>query len=80
MATSTRTPSSYIAPERLYSLPGFMRCSGIAKYRIREARLQGLKLPVVPVGKRHFVRGADGIEFILKLAELTARSKAQEQK
>jgi hypothetical protein len=76
MATTTRPPSSYIAPERLYSLVGFMQCSGVAKSRIREARLRGLVLTVIKTGKRHFVRGADGIEFIEKLAELDAQARA----
>jgi hypothetical protein len=76
MATSTRPPTSYIAPERLYTYAGFMQCSGIAKSRIREARLRGLVLQVIKTGKRHFVRGVDGIDFIEKLAELDAQARA----
>jgi len=70
MATGIRKPTSYIDPERLYTLSGYQQSSGIAKTRIREARLQGLVLKTVDVGKRKFVRGRDGIDFIEKLATL----------
>ena len=63
-----------IHPESLYPYAAFIRCSGITRTRIREARLQGLKLPTVDAGRRKFVRGADGIIFIQQLAELGAKS------
>lgn len=68
-ASSKRTPS-FIAPERLYSLRGFYEASGITPTRTREARLQGLCLETIEVGRRKFVRGAAAIEFIESLASL----------
>ncbi len=68
------TPSSKstreIAPERFYPLRAFQEASGIAPTRMREARLQGVHLETVDVGKRKFVRGSDGIEYILRLSTL----------
>jgi hypothetical protein len=63
---------SYIDPSRLYTLSGFRIASGIAQTRMREARLQGVIPRQLKVGKRIFIRGADAIEFIEKLAELGA--------
>lgn len=63
-----------IHPESLYPYGAFIRCSGLSKTRIREARLQGLELVTVDAGRRKFVRGADGILFIQQLAELGAKS------
>ena len=69
MSITTKRPRE-IAPERLYPLRAFHEASGIAPTRIREARLQGLVLQTVNVGKRKFVRGSDGISFIERLAQL----------
>ena len=69
MATITKRPRE-IAPERLYPLRAFQEASGIAATRMREARLQGLHLATVNVGKRKFVRGSDGIAYIEALAQL----------
>lgn len=60
---------SFIAPERLYSLRGFQECAGISGTRMRQARLRGIAPRVLRVGRRQFIRGADGIEFIESLAE-----------
>lgn len=62
--------TSFIAPDYLYTYEGFVRCSGISKARIYEARRAGCVLPRLKVGKRLFVRGYDGIAFIERLAEL----------
>ena len=59
-----------IDPDFLYTYNGFIRCSGITKSRIREARLQGIPLPSINVGRRIFVPGARAIEFIETLAKL----------
>jgi len=64
-----RETPSYLAPERLYSLKGFMAASGINATRICKARRVGVELPCVQVGKRKFVRGADAIAYIERLAE-----------
>ena len=69
MATSIKR-SREIAPERLYPLRAFQEASGIAPTRMREARLRGVLLSVIQVGRRKFVRGSDGIEYIERLAEL----------
>lgn len=55
---------TFIAPERLYTLRGFYEASGISQTRVREARLHGITLPMLSVGKRKFVRGSDAIAYI----------------
>jgi len=70
------SPTGYAAdtkpihPESFYPYAAFIRCSGITKTRIREARLQGLELVTVDAGRRKFIRGIDGIEFIERLSQL----------
>jgi hypothetical protein len=66
--TASKEPS-YIAPERLYSLAGFRAASGVSETRMREARMQGIEIPMLVVGKRKFIRGVDAISFIERLAE-----------
>ncbi len=63
---------SYVDPDRLYSLVGFRIASGISQTRMRKARLQGIVPRQMKVGKRIFIRGVDAIEFIERLAALTA--------
>ena len=74
MATTSRRPTSYIDPDRLYSLRGFQEASGISATRMREARLQGVTPTTLRVGKRVFVRGVDGIDYIERLAGLAGSS------
>lgn len=75
MATKA-PPRSHVDPDCIYTLEGFRRVTGLAQTRMREARLQGLDIPRLTVGKRVFIRGRDAIEYIEKLAELSARNKA----
>jgi hypothetical protein len=63
----SRAPT-FIDPLRIYTLHGFKNDSGISATRIREARLNGIVLPCLSVGRRKFVRGHDAIAFIEKLA------------
>lgn len=70
MASPQLREPSYIDPTRLYSLRGYWNASGISPTRIREARRLGIELPTLLVGRRKFVRGADGIAFIERLATL----------
>lgn len=67
MGATLREPS-YIDSARLYSLRGFVAASGVSETRIREARRMGIVLPRIECGRRHFIRGADGIGFIEALA------------
>ncbi len=60
-----------ISPERIYPLRAFQEASGIAPTRMREARMQGVHLTTLDVGRRKFVRGCDGIDFIERLAQLS---------
>ncbi len=66
---STRVPT-FIAPERLYALKGFIAASGVSATRRREASQRGIVLLTIEVGRRKFVRGHDAIEYIEKLAQL----------
>ncbi len=68
--TPTTKRTREIAPERLYPLRAFQEAAGIAPTRMREARLQGVHLDTVDVGKRKFVQGSAGIEYILRLSTL----------
>ncbi len=70
MAHTTVSSPTYIAPERLYAIRAFIAHSGISATRRREARQRGVVLPTISVGKRVFVRGADGIAYIEKLAAM----------
>jgi hypothetical protein len=59
-----------VCPERLYPLTVFERITGIGKTRRREGRLAGVQLPTVDVGRRKYVEGAAGIEYIRRLSEV----------
>lgn len=68
--SDNRERTSCIAPERLYTLRGFQAASGISGTRMRQAKRQGIECPMLEVGRRKFVRGADAIEYIERLAKL----------
>lgn len=57
-----------IDPERLYPLAAFMTASGISKTRLYLLRRQGVTLKTYAVGRRQFVEGRDGIEFVKRVA------------
>jgi hypothetical protein len=67
VAASTGAPTS-VDPAKLYSLPEFIKCSGLSYTRIRSAARQGLEPPTLKVGKRLFLRGSDAIRYIEQLA------------
>ena len=69
MASITKE-RSFLAPERLYSLRGFQEAAGISMTRMREARRVGVDLPRMKVGRRVFVKGADAIAYLERLATL----------
>ena len=72
MATVTTKAPSYLAPERLYSIKGFIAAAGVSSTRMREARHAGIVLPALEVGRRKFIRGSDAIEYLEKLAAMGA--------
>ena len=65
---ATTDRPTFIAADRLYSLRRFVSDSGLSYTRISQAARAGIELPLVACGKRKFVRGADGIDFIERLA------------
>lgn len=69
MTEVTKRPLQ-IAPERIYPRRAFQEASSIAITRIREARLQGVDLPTIDVGKRTFALGSVVIQFISRLSQL----------
>lgn len=69
---------SYIAPERLYTLRCFHAASGVSATRIREGRRNGIMLKTLDVGKRKYVRGSDGINYIEQLAQLPSTDQSFE--
>ena len=66
---------SAIAPGNLYPLRGFYAVSGISPTRVREAkRHHAIELETIDVGKRKFVEGERGIQYIKALAALPKQS------
>ncbi len=78
MLPTPKRPPSFIDPTRLYALEGFKRDSGINGTRMREARLQGIELETLEVGRRKFVRGSAGIAYIERLSQLKRRNRVAE--
>jgi hypothetical protein len=64
----TTASPSFIDSSRLYSLARFIRDSGLSYTRIQLAKRDGIELKMVACGRRKFVRGRDGIDFIERLA------------
>jgi hypothetical protein len=64
---------TFLAPERLYSIRGFCRASGLSYSRLREAARAGVEIPTFRVGKRKFIFGGDAIDLVRQLAEQTRR-------
>jgi hypothetical protein len=73
---SPQTPG-FVDPDRIYSQPAWYRDSGISKSRTREAGLMGHRLPTIAIGRRRFVHGKSGIEWMLKLAEIMGPSTSK---
>lgn len=59
-----------IAPERMYPLTVFERITGLGPTRRREGRLAGVHLETIDVGRRKFVPGTAGIDYIKRLSEV----------
>lgn len=76
MALSSQS-AGFVDPDRVYTLPAFYRDSGISKSRAREARLMGHPLPVVAIGRRRFVHGRAGIEWMMQLAKIAVSKAAR---
>jgi hypothetical protein len=64
----TTAKPSFIDAQRLYSLSRFIHDSGLSYTRIQFAKRDGIELKMVACGRRKFVRGSDGIDFVLRLA------------
>lgn len=75
-ATAYASDTSFVDPDRLYTQAGFIRATGISKSRLREARLMGLTLPSIKVGKRVYIKGEQAITFIEALAAKYAEGGA----
>jgi hypothetical protein len=69
-ATTASKGLAPICPDRLYPLTVFERITGLGPTRRREGRLAGVQLPTIDVGRRKFVEGAAGMEYIRRLAEV----------
>jgi hypothetical protein len=65
----SKSGTSFIAPDYLYTRQGFIEASGISPSRMREARLYGISPKWLDVGRRKFILGRDAIEYILQLSE-----------
>jgi len=69
-ATAYACDTRPIFPDAIYPYQAYIRDSGVSKTKIREARLQGVMLKTIDCGRRKYVRGRDGIDFIEQLAAL----------
>jgi hypothetical protein len=67
-ATAYAAETEPIDPAKLYPYAAFIRVSGCSKTRICMARRDGILLPIRKVGRRGYVLGRDGIDFLLQLA------------
>ena len=74
MATGNSKEPSFLAPERLYTLKGFVAASGVSAARMREARKAGITLSMLQVGRRKFARGVDCIAYLEQLAQFFLNS------
>lgn len=70
-STATKQKRSFIDPTRLYTLAGFKEATGIDSTRIWRAKKAGITPLTIDVGRRKFVRGSDGIDYIVRLSELS---------
>ncbi len=77
MKANTFRPT-FLDPTRLYSLQGFIADAGISSNRIHHARKAGIELPMLAVGRRKYIRGADAIAYVERLAEWEAEKAAEE--
>src|SRR5262245_62114410 len=75
VTASASNPTS-LDPSKLYSLPEFIRCSGISYTRIQSAKRAGAELPTLDVGKRKFIAGDEAIAFVKRLAEHHAANRS----
>ena len=71
----TKSTPSFIAPDRLYSLSRFLKDSGISYTRLQLARRLDIPLTLISCGRRKYVRGYEGIDFIERLAEYEAKHR-----
>ncbi len=61
-----------IVPGDLYSLPEFIRCSGLSYGKIRKAaRELSIEPPLIKVGRSKFIMGDQAIAYIEQLAACT---------
>ncbi len=58
-----------ILPDALYPYSAFIRCAGVPKSKIREAKLAGIELETIDSGRRKYVLGHVGIAFIQAMAK-----------
>ena len=66
----------FIDPSRLYTRRGFLNAAGLGDTTVRKARMRGVELPIICVGRQPYVRGTDGIAWIERLAELECETAA----
>lgn len=62
-------PVGYVDRRRMYMRSAFFSDLGLGRTVLRQARRAGIELPTLRVGKMLLVDGADGIEFLRRVAE-----------
>lgn len=68
--------ASSVQPDTLYTLQEFFKAAGIGYSTIAKAKQAGVRLDSLKVGRRKYVRGNSGIEFIEQLAAIAAEKAA----
>jgi hypothetical protein len=71
----TTDKPTYIHPRCLYALSYFVQASGLSTTRLQFAKRDGVELKTIACGRRKFVFGADGIDFVRRLSEHYAQKK-----
>ena len=61
-----------LQPGYLYTLRGFKDAAGVGNSLIRRARIAGIALPTLTVGRRKFIEGKDAIQFLKSVAKLSS--------
>ena len=75
--TAYAAETSAIVPGVLYTYAGFVRASGVSTSRINRLSKKGLKLETFSVGRRLYVEGEKGIEFIKAASQFKGELDSQ---
>ncbi|WP_425398549.1 hypothetical protein [Aeoliella sp.] len=64
-----------VDPSLLYGIEEFLRAAGIGRTTVARAATLGVELPTHDVGRRVYVDGAEGIQYLKDVAAAQAAEK-----